>query len=302
MTRKRFGRSWFIGGQSMLAIVLLCSWGESAFATKIKLTLQDAPLTISRDTTVTKKISGIPSDTPGKIHLDFKWHSMTLIPNTFNKLKIELLHGSNVLHTDTCLSIHALGLPRCGLYESVNQAEADASGDWKLRISNSSSNDVNGFNILKEITELNPMLISISMDSSFEPDCSTRELSISEVALASHATIKRSLSIPNMTGEIVIKAKWHVDVLAPFFNPATVALLRDGQVVKTDNGYSIHSDQKNKIEIRYNVVPLLNGSSHWELQITNDGPVNIKGFGIAKGNDSNPFVPDFKSTFRPGCN
>jgi hypothetical protein len=290
-------------GLATLAIVIVSGSVTTAWAQKIKLTLQDAPLTILKDNTATKKIVGIPSQTPGSLRLDFKWHAMTFVPNTFNKLKVELLHGSNVLYNETCYSIHAISTPRCLIIRPINQTEANASGDWKLRITNNSAHDVNGFNILKEITELNPAFITLSMDSSFQPDCTTRDLSIPEMILAPHETKKYSFQIPNLSGEILIRAKWHVDVITPnIFNPAVVRLLRNGEVVTSDRGYSIHSDQKDKIVLRFNVTPLPNATSSWQVEVTNDGPITIKKFGIEKGSDSNPLVPEFKSTFKPSCN
>lgn len=285
--------------RTTLAIAILSAAATTALAQKIKLTLQDAPLTILKDNTATKKINGIPNHTPGSIKLDIKWHAMTFIPNTFNKLKIELLHGSNVLHTDNCYSVHAVSPPRCGLLKIVNQAEADASGDWKLRVTNNSDYDVNGFNILKELTDLNPMVRNV--ESFFEPDCSIRTLSLAETDIAG-ATVTRTLAgIPNLPGELHLRAKWHVDALVPFFNPLSITLLRDGQVVTARNAYSIHSDQKDKFEIKINVTPNSNGLSSWELRITNQY-LKVKDFGIEKGSDSNPFVPQFKSTFKPSCN
>lgn len=70
---------------SMSAI--LCIFFSSASAQKISLTLQNAPLTILKNSSTTRKINSIPSGIPGTIELRIKWHVMTFIPNTFNKLK-----------------------------------------------------------------------------------------------------------------------------------------------------------------------------------------------------------------------
>lgn len=284
----------------MFAVAFFCSADKDVVAQKIKLTLQDAPLTILKDNTATKKINGIASQTPGSISLRIKWHAMTLIPNTFNKLKIELLHGSTVTQSKECYSVHSRKDPMCFVSETVTQAEANASGDWKLRITNRSDHDVNGFNILKEITDLNPTVTNV--ESFFQPDCNIRYPSLSETEIATGATVTRILTgIPNLPGELHLRAKWHVDALVPFFNPLTITLLRDGQIVESRYAYSIHSDQKDKFQIKINVTPNPGGSSTWELRISNQY-LKVKGFGIEKGNDSNPFVPQFRSTFKPSCN
>lgn len=287
--------------QLHVASALLCILFASASAQKISLTLQDAPLTILKSSSTTRRINSIPSGTPGKIELTLKWHVMTFVPNTFNQLKVELMHGTSVLAAKECYSIHAVPTPRCLIFKQVDQNEANAPGDWKLRITNNTSYDVNGFNMRKESTDLNPLVPSIV--STFEPDCSVRNLSLYEFEVATGETVRRVISgIPNMAGSVHIRAKWHTDVITPnIFNPLTVSVLRDGTLVKSDYGHSIHSDNKDKIDIRFTVAPLLNGSSSWAVEV-NNRLLKIKQFGIEKGSDSNLFVPQFRSTFTPACN
>jgi len=274
-------------------------------AQEIKLTLDDAPLTILKDSTVTKKIIGIPNNSPGHMVLEIKWHVMSLIP-TFNMLKIELLHGSAVMQTTVCYSAHTDKSPRCGYWSfSITETEADKSGDWKLRVSNNSQHDVNGFNIRKEATDLNPF-VSSNIESYFVPDCSTKYLRLSggDVAVSSHATVEKTLSgVLTRPGEMRIRAKWHTEALTPQFHPLKVEVLHNGSVVKTDEGYSIHADQRgqsDKIDIRINVGA--NQATGWKLRITNNGIMDIKDFDIEKSSDLNPFVPSFRSTFKPSCN
>ncbi|MCA1626321.1 MAG: hypothetical protein LC778_21540, partial [Acidobacteria bacterium] len=284
----------------------------TVLAEKINLTLQDAPLTILKGGTATKKINGIPNNTPGFIGLDIKWHAMTFVPNVFNKLKIELLHGTRVLLTKECYSKHSDKEPKCYLPKSVDQTEADAAGNWKLRVTNNSNEDVNGFNIVKEITDLNPFVTNIV--STFEPDCSIRYLTLQgggKVEIAPHSTVERDLfGVLSRAGEVHIRAKWHTDTLGPnVFRALRVEVLRNGTVVKTDYGYSIHSDESDKLDIKFNVSA--NQSGNWKLKITNDGSFKLIGFDIEKGSeinpilsktDLNPFVPQFRSTFKPSCN
>jgi len=279
---------------------ILCIFFATGSAQKISLTLQDAPLTILKSSSTTRKINGIPTGTPGLIELRIKWHVMTFIPNTFNILKVELMHGTRVLATNECYSIHAVPNPRCIVFTRVDQNEASAAGDWKLRITNNTGHDVNGFNIRKESTDLNPLVPSIV--TTFEPDCSVRNLSVSEFEVATNGTVRGViLGIPNRAGAVQIRAKWHTDVLTPnIFNPLSVSILRDGTLVTADYGHSIHSDNRDKIDIRFTVAPLLNGSSSWAVEV-NNRYLKIKQFGIEKGSDSNPFVPQFRSTFTPAC-
>jgi hypothetical protein len=279
--------------------------GGAALAEEINLTLQDAPLTVIKGSTVTRKINGIPQNTPGIIKLRIKWHAMTLVPNTFNKLRIELLHGTRVLETRECYSVHSDKDPKCYVWKSVDQTEANASGDWKLRVTNNSNYDVNGFNILKELTDLNPAVMLAFVESVFEPDCSTRYLSMQQggdVDIAPYSTVERELyGVRQAAGELRIRAKWHTGVITPnVFRALTVELLRNGAVVRSDYGYSIHSDQTDKLDIRINNAA--NQERGWKLRISNRTGLQINDFDIEKGGDLNPFVPSFRSTYKPSCN
>ncbi|MEZ5427339.1 MAG: hypothetical protein R2747_13800 [Pyrinomonadaceae bacterium] len=282
--------------------VLLSVLAGTALAEKINLTLKDAPLTIPKDTTVTKNINGIPFGTPGNIDLRIKWHVMTFIPNVFNKLKIELIHGSSVLVTKTCYSVHSNKEPKCFLFKAVNQLESDIAGTWKLRITNNTSDDVNGFNILKEITDINPTVSAIQ--STFEPDCSPRNLTLQgggKVKIAGYSSVERELyGIQSRGGHVTVRGKWHTDVITPnVFVRLKVELLRNGSVVKTDYGYSIHSDQKDKLNLKYD-APAGPSNDTWKLKISNsESSFLLKDFNIEKGFDLNPLVPSFTSTFKP---
>ncbi len=277
----------------------------TALASRINLTLQDAPLTVLKQNSLTKKINGIPLNTPGRIELDIKWHAMTLIPMVFTKLKVELLHGSSVLVTKECYSVHSPNTPRCELFAGVDQAEASAPGDWKLRVTNNSNHDANGFNILREATDLNPAVIAmiVPMASFFEADCSARSLRLfgaTPITIGPSATVESSFAT-YVAGEVHIKAKWHTDTIIPnVFKPLKVEVLFNGTVIKSDFGYSIHAGKLSKLNIRFNASA--NQSGTWKLRVTNNHETRLTGFDIEKGNDANPFVPNFKSIFTPSCN
>jgi hypothetical protein len=275
-------------------------------ASRINLTLQDAPLTVLKQNSTTKKINGIPLNTPGRIELDIKWHAMTFIPMVFTKLKVELLHGTKVLLTKECYSVHSPNTPRCELIAGVDQAEANGTGDWKLRVTNNSHHDANGFNILREATDLNPAVIAmiVPMASFFEADCSARSLRLfgaTPIAIGPSATVESSFAT-YVAGEIHIRAKWHTDTIIPnVFKPLKVEVLFNGTVIASDFGYSIHAgDRLSKLNIKFNASA--NQFGTWKLRITNNHDVRLTGFDVEKGNDANPFVPNFKSTFTPSCN
>ena len=299
------------GGVPAAAAVLaaLCVSTASAQG-KIQVTLQDAPLTIMKNNSTTRKIVGIPNGTPGSLDLKIKWHVMSFVPNVFNKLTIELLRGSTVLQTKSCYSVHSGKDPKCYVFDAVTQAEADAAGDWKLRITNNSNEDVNGFNIQKENTDINPTVSSVG--STFESSCAVRYLGLqgAPFAVAPHSTTTRDLfMILDRAGDIRIRAKWHTDVVAPnSFRRLKFVLLRGGSVVHATYGYSIHSNESNKLDLKYHVSA--GQSGNWQLRVTNEEPFSHKSFDIEKGSeinpilsktDLNPFVPEFKSTYKPSC-
>jgi hypothetical protein len=120
--------------------------------------------------------------------------------------------------------------------------------------------------------------------------------------IAPHSTVEGELfGTTNSPGELHIRAKWHIAVLTPkVFDRLKVEILYDGNVLATDYGYSIHSNEANKLDIKLNS----NGGDvfKWKLRITNDTGPQVNGFNIEKGDDANPFVPSFRSTFKPSCN
>ncbi len=289
---------------TVFASLLVCC--GVALANEVTLTLESAPLTITKGSSVTKKIYGIANGTPGAIRLKIKWHAMTLVPNTFEKLKIEVLHGSNVVLTKQCYSIHSDKEPKCDLLPllSTDQVEFKKPGDWKIKATNISNNDVNGFNIQKEATDLNPFVPGFT--STFEANCSVRYLQISEVGytvdVAPHSSAESYLiGMTDQAGQIHIRAKWHTAVITPnVFERLKVELLSNGSVVATAFGYSIHDkEESNKLDLKFDHR---GGYVEWKLRITNDSGLQINGFDIEKGGDLNPFVPSFRSTFKPTCN
>lgn len=279
-------------------------FAASVSAQKIKLTLQDAPLIVLKDSSVTKKINGVPS-VAGTIDLKVKFHVLSFIPNTFHKVKIELLHGSQVLTTKDCYSVHSNKTPKCTITKAIDANEARDSGDYKLRVTNDNNDDIGGFNILKELTDVNPNVANI--ESTFERACNVEYATLygGDATISNNSTVEKVLSPRNLgDGVLRIRAKWHGLSLNPNFSsfyPLKVEVLYQGRVVKSEQGYSIHSTEKGRtqhIDMTINVSAEQNFAD-WKLRISNFDGIDAHGFNIEKGNDPNPFVPNFRSTFNP---
>ncbi len=288
-------------GLILFIFSVLFIFPRAASATNIVLNLENAPLKIDRNRSVVKRIIGIPKNAPGKLELTMKWHAKSLIPNTFNKLTIVLLHGSGAVETlSNCYSKHADKTPRCVLFFQISQTEANRAGDWKLQITNNSDHDVDGFNIVKESSDLNPFVPNIK--SFFTPDCSARNLSLAAstgLDVSKRSTAETTLfGVTSIAGEIQIRAKWHTDTLTSnIFHKLTVEVLYNGNVVASDEGYSIHSNQKDKLNIKVKVG--MDQANSWKIRLKNDSESNIRRFDIKKGSDPNPFVPVFQSVYVP---
>lgn len=125
--------------------------------------------TITKGSTVTRKIYGI-GKSAGVLKLKAKWHAISVIPNTFNGLKIELLRpNGTVAQSGTFYSIHSNKSPKFDLSFNISQADAQMMGFWSLRITNNSNFEVIGFNITKEGGELNPLVPSFF--STYKANC-----------------------------------------------------------------------------------------------------------------------------------
>lgn len=136
----------------------------------VKLDLEGAgTTTITKGGTVTRKIFGI-GNTAGVLRLKAKWHALSVIPNTFNGLKIELLKPNGmVARTGTYFSVHSNKSPKFDLVFNISQADAQMPGNWSLRITNNSNFEVIGFNIVRESAEVNPLVPAFF--STFKANC-----------------------------------------------------------------------------------------------------------------------------------
>jgi hypothetical protein len=295
-----------------LAVFTFAALSVAAHGASMPLSLQDAPLSISKGSSVTKKITGIPFAVQGKIYFKVKWHAENLLP-AYNRLTIKLLHGSTEMMTKTCYSVHSPEGDKCYFEFAVTQAESLKALDWKLVVTNGQSHHVTGFNIRKELTDVNPLVPNIQ--SIFVPSCVAQQLVLSGVdafPVARASTVEQSMRIFSaLPGTIRLRAKWHTEG-APFesreiFQQTYVdlkltVLNENGATVKTESCFSIHSPKTPKCSFTVS-VPRGTDTRHWKLRVENRHSVNLLGFNIWRElTDLNPLVPNFESTFTPTCN
>lgn len=131
----------------------------------VNLDMEGTTLTLGKGNTQERKIFGIGSAN-GDLVLKMKWHAVSLIPNTFNALKVEVMNGSSVVESRVCYSIHSNKSPKCDFTFQTGDRPAN---QWKLRITNNSNDEVIGFNIAKESSEVNPLVPSFK--STYKAKC-----------------------------------------------------------------------------------------------------------------------------------
>lgn len=288
------------------AALILTVMTGSSFADNINLDMEGSTATIPKGNTVDRKIFGIPAGIPGSLKLKMKWHAVNLIPNTFNSLKVQVRHGSDVLKTTTCYSVHSNKSPKCDITMDVSQAVANQPGNWSLRITNNSNDEVMGFNIEKG-NDINPLVPNFK--SFYTPDCpSTVNLDMEGTTLTlgkGNTQTRKIYGIGKAAGVLNMKAKWHaVNVIPNTFNALKIELLKpNGNVAKTGTYYSVHSNKTPKFDFSYTITAAdaaLPGN--WSLRITNNSNDEVMGFNIEKeGGEINPLVPNFFSSYKANC-
>jgi hypothetical protein len=288
-----------------IAFVLVVLTG-SVFADDIKLDMEGTTATIPKGNTVTRKIYGIPSF-GGSLKIRYKWHALNVIPNTFNALRVEIKKGSTLISSKTsCFSTHSNKTPKCDLTQSITNAQAEAVGNWTIVITNNSNDEVFGFNIEKG-SDINPLVPNFR--SVYTPNCpNTVNLDMEGAGTATitkGGIVNRKLyGIGKSPGVLVLRAKWHaVNVILNTFNPLKIDLIKpNGTVAQGGTFYSFHSNKSPKLDLIYNISATdaaLAGT--WSLRITNNSNDETVGFDITKGNDINPLVPSFNSTYKAKC-
>lgn len=288
------------------AILTLGSFTGAAFADNINLDMQGTTATVPKGNTVERQIYNMPAGLPGTLKLKLKWHAVNVVP-TFNLMKVQLKHGSTVLQTANCYSIHSNKSPKCDMSINISQAEANKSGKWTLVVTNNSGFETIGFNIEKG-SDLNPMVPNFK--SYYTPNCpSTVNLDMegTTLTLTKGGTQERKLyGIGQAAGVLTMRAKWHaVSVVPNTFNPLKIELLKpNGSVALTGNYYSFHSNKSGKYNLTYNISASdAAQSGNWKLRITNNSDFDVIGFNIEKeSGEINPLVPFFFSSYLANCN
>lgn len=116
-------------------------------------------------------------------------------------------------------------------------------------------------------------------------------------------TVERKIfGIPsNFDGSMSLKLKWHAVNLFPNTFNSLKVVVKQGSNPSSVNTtcYSIHSNKSPKCSFTIPVDKDKSGT--WTMTITNNSNDEVIGFNIEKGDDINPLVPGFKSTFTPDC-
>jgi hypothetical protein len=258
--------------------------------------------TVPKGNTVNRRIFNIPQGIPGRLVLKLKWHALSIIPNTFNALRISLKHDTSTIIAETsCFSVHSDKTPKCSFSRDISQAEANRGGNWTLTVTNNSNEEVTGFDIEKG-SDINPLVPTFR--SVYTPDCPSTvvlDMEGTTLTLTKGNTQERKISgIGVANGDVVLKMKWHaVNIIPNTFNALKVDVMNGSSVVASSTCFSVHSDKSPKCSFTFdsgNRPP-----DQWKLRITNNSNDEVTGFDIRKGSDINPLVPSFVSTYKAKC-
>jgi hypothetical protein len=297
-------------GTMILSLVaVLTIFTGAAFADNITLDMEGTTATIPKGNTVTRRVFGVPRFS-GTLKLRFKWHAVSIIPNTFNPLKVVIKHGSSVLNSrNTCYSTHSNKTPKCDINLNISSEEAERNGNWTIEVTNNSNDEVIGFD-LKKGSDVNPAVPNFT--SVYDPNCpDTRNLDLEGADTATitkgGTVTRRIFGIGNDPGRLVLRFKWHaVSVIPNTFNALKIEVFDTrGNRVSALSGssyFSFHSNKSPKYDETFQITDAnLGGSQGWKVVITNNSADEVVGFNLAKGSDVNPAVPSFRSTYKATC-
>lgn len=288
---------------------ILTIFAGLALADNINLDMEGSTATIPKGNTITRKLFGIPKF-GGTLNLKYKWHAVSLIPNTFNPLKVIVKHGSTVMNTkNACYSTHSNKTPKCEIELTVSQNEADDSGSWTIEVTNNSNDEVIGFNIEKA-GDINPAVPNFK--SFYTPNCpNTVNLDLegadTTTITKGNSVTRRIFNVGTSPGTLVLKFKWHaVSIIPNTFNALKIEVFdTNGNKVAALSGdtyYSFHSTKTPKYDETFQITDAnLGGSQGWKVVVTNNSKEEVIGFNLAKGSDVNPLVISFRSTYKAKC-
>lgn len=288
----------------MVSMFLLAG---TALANNVVIDMEGTEATVPKGNTVVRKLYKMPTF-GGTLKMRFKWHTLPMTIGGNPKLQIRLKHGSAILTTKAnCFSTHLPShiTPKCDFNLNITEAEAQKPGVWTLEITNNSHAEVIGFNI-KKGSDINPLVPQFASSYSMNcPPVKNLELEGETTTITKGGNTTRQIfGIPKTQGTIKLQAKWHaVNVIPNTFAALKIEVLRpNGTVAAQGNYHSIHSTSGPKFNISLGVTATdaaMNGT--WKLRITNNSAFEVIGFNIERGNEINPLVPQFKSTFTAKC-
>lgn len=298
----------------VVCLLMLAASGKT-FADTKDLYLQEGGFDIASGGTIQRIIAGTSGFTgtmrlKAAFHVDAGFHEFAQLRLELLKVKVNSSETRSV-YTTSCYSIHAPSdkSPKCDAAITINNATADFPGTYVLKVTNNSGLRIKEFNIKK--VGLNPLVPDFK--STFTENCPSSvnlDMEGSTFALDKDSSATRDLlGVSRKEGVIKLQAKWHTATLIPnVFVKLKVELLRpNGTVADSATSYSTHAPSDKQPSFRnsmhYEMTQADAGmTGTWRIRVTNNSNERIEGFNIEKGSDSNPFVRDFKSTYKANCN
>ncbi len=299
-TATKFLGLFFIVGLAFCGIVL---------ADTQNLFLEGGKFSIDSGGTIERLISGMTGH-PGRIRLKAGFHVDQGI-GEYEKVRIEIKKGSQIVYTGSCYSIHAPSdrTPKCDLTINITSAMITSPDNYVLKVNNNSGKRIRDFAIRKLGFE--PLMPDFQ--STWTPDCPSSinlDMEGSPFILEKGDSKTRDLTgVVRKEGRITILAKWHTATLIPnVFVKLKIELLRpDGSVAKSVSYYSFHAptDKSPRFGVSLMSHEMTQSdagmSGKWKIKVTNNSNDKIDGFNIEKGSDGNPYVKSFHSTYKEDC-
>jgi hypothetical protein len=134
---------------------------------RVNLDMEGSTLTVLKGNTQERRLYNIGAAN-GDVDMMMKFHAASLIPNTFHRLKVEVMNGTSVVASSNCYSIHAWNslTPQCIFNFQTGSRPTNA---WKLRVTNSASDDAKEFDIRRG-SDPNPF-INATWESHYKARC-----------------------------------------------------------------------------------------------------------------------------------
>lgn len=291
-------------------------FGITAKADVVQISLDGGEVNIQNGDSVSKEINGISSSrTFGTIVIKAKWHSDTLVPGDFRRLRVDLINPKGaVVAGETGFSQHSPGdkSPKINFQYAIKETDARAGSSWKIKITNNSGLNIKDFNIRKGGDFLSPNFaseLSFSCPSTRNVRLFNSPLTDREIGAQQRITENLIAAASGNIYNFRIRAKFHLNSTKPGdFAELMVHLINPkGEIVASSKGYSQHapSTKTPKLNLVYNSRPedtdaLGTEIGMWKLEIVEQSGVTFRGFNIfSEGNEL--LVPRFSSTLTIPC-